>query len=312
MAAVRTNDDGEALDVSRGSRSDFGALLVGHYVGNDLAYAGKVGTGFNHQTLRQLGARLRHLEQPSSPFAPFRPVPRRTHWVSPDVVAEVAFAEWTGDGRLRHPRYRGLRMDKDPRSWSESDRQADRSGRSPHRPRSGPGDCRATCHDVPGPSRRPDRSSLPGSLPAAGCHRPLRPDHRRVREQGGHGLVETWPTPWHLAAADQDALEELVRPCGFFRTKAIRLRALSQVLVDSFAGEVPTTIEELTTLPGVGRKTANVVLSVGLGLPGLAVDTHVRRVSRRLGLTTNSDPDKIEQDLCRLLPPGSGGPSACG
>lgn len=99
----------------KGSRTDLGALLVGHHVGDDLVYAGKVGTGFDAATLRSLGARLRDLEVPTSPFAPHPMLPRRdVHWAAPQLVAQVGFAEWTGDGLLRHPRFQGLREDKDP------------------------------------------------------------------------------------------------------------------------------------------------------------------------------------------------------
>jgi bifunctional non-homologous end joining protein LigD len=96
----------------RGSRTDFGALLVGYYDSGRLEYAGKVGTGYSAATLRELGARLRELETVESPFADVRPVPRGTHWVRPELVAQVGFAEWTKDGRLRQPRYLGLRDDK--------------------------------------------------------------------------------------------------------------------------------------------------------------------------------------------------------
>jgi DNA ligase D-like protein (predicted ligase) len=96
----------------KGSRTEFGALLVGYYENGTLRYAGKVGTGFDQETLRTLGARLRELEQDESPFEPFKPIPPGTRWVRPELVAQVAFAEWTRDGRLRHPRYIGLRDDK--------------------------------------------------------------------------------------------------------------------------------------------------------------------------------------------------------
>jgi len=96
----------------RGSRTDFGALLVGYNENGALRYAGKVGTGFDHATLRELGGRLRELEEDASPFPPFKPVPPGTHWVRPELVAQVAFSEWTRDGRLRHPRFLGLRDDK--------------------------------------------------------------------------------------------------------------------------------------------------------------------------------------------------------
>ena len=96
----------------KGSRTEFGALLVGYYEDGVLRYAGKVGTGFDRPTLRELGARLRELEQDGSPFEPFKPIPPGTRWVRPELVVQVGFAEWTRDGRLRHPRYIGLREDK--------------------------------------------------------------------------------------------------------------------------------------------------------------------------------------------------------
>jgi bifunctional non-homologous end joining protein LigD len=99
----------------KGSRTDFGALLVGYNENGALRYAGKVGTGFGHETLRELGARLRELEQDSSPFPPFKPIPPGTRWVRPELVAQIGFAEWTRDGRLRHPRFLGLRDDKPAR-----------------------------------------------------------------------------------------------------------------------------------------------------------------------------------------------------
>jgi bifunctional non-homologous end joining protein LigD len=98
-----------------GSRTDFGALLVGYQERGRLLYAGKVGTGYSAATLHALGARLRTLEAPQSPFADARPVPRGTHWTRPELVAQVGFAEWTGDGRLRQARFLGLRDDKRPR-----------------------------------------------------------------------------------------------------------------------------------------------------------------------------------------------------
>jgi DNA ligase D-like protein (predicted ligase) len=96
----------------QGSRTDFGALLVGYNEDDRLRYAGKVGTGFDHDTLRTLGARMRELERDEPPFADVHPVPRGTHWIEPELVAQIAFSEWTRDGRLRHPRYLGLRDDK--------------------------------------------------------------------------------------------------------------------------------------------------------------------------------------------------------
>lgn len=98
-----------------GSRADFGAVLVGYYEDGHLQYAGKVGTGFSATVLHDLGARLRRMETSTSPFMQVRPVPRGTHWTRPELVAQVGFAEWTSDARLRQPRFRGLRDDKRPR-----------------------------------------------------------------------------------------------------------------------------------------------------------------------------------------------------
>jgi DNA ligase D-like protein (predicted ligase) len=97
-----------------GTRTDFGALLVGYYEDGRLRYAGKVGTGFTAGTLRDLGARLRELEAPESPFGDVRPIPRGTHWTRPELVAQIGFAEWTSEDRLRQPRFLGLRDDKRP------------------------------------------------------------------------------------------------------------------------------------------------------------------------------------------------------
>jgi bifunctional non-homologous end joining protein LigD len=96
----------------QGSRTDFGALLVGYFEEGRLRYAGKVGTGFDQATLRDLGARLRKLERDDSPFVEVHPIPRGTHWVEPELVGQIAFTEWTRDARLRHPRFLGLRTDK--------------------------------------------------------------------------------------------------------------------------------------------------------------------------------------------------------
>jgi endonuclease-3 len=104
------------------------------------------------------------------------------------------------------------------------------------------------------------------------------------------------------AKADQSELEALIRPTGFFKNKARHLIGCGQALVDRFNGMVPDTMEALTSLPGVGRKTANVILGSYVGEPAIVVDTHVKRVANRLGLTRNQDPTKIEEDLQRLLP----------
>jgi ATP-dependent DNA ligase len=97
-----------------GSRTDFGALLVGYHEVGQLVYAGKVGTGYSEAVLRELGARLRGLETPESPFVDVRQIPRGTHWTRPELVAQIGFAEWTREGRLRQPRFLGLRDDKRP------------------------------------------------------------------------------------------------------------------------------------------------------------------------------------------------------
>ncbi len=115
-------------------------------------------------------------------------------------------------------------------------------------------------------------------------------------------LFAAYPTPAALAAAPVGEVERIVRPTGFFRTKAANLVAMAAGVEDRFGGEVPTAMADLTSLAGVGRKTANVVRSVAFGLPGLPVDTHVGRLSRRLGLTAAEDPVKVEGDLDALVP----------
>ena len=97
-----------------GKRTDFGALLVGYNEDGELRYAGKVGTGFDQRTLSDLGERMRKLERTDPPFADVHPIPKGTHWIEPRLVGQFAFSEWTRDGRLRHPRYLGLRNDKRP------------------------------------------------------------------------------------------------------------------------------------------------------------------------------------------------------
>jgi endonuclease III len=115
-------------------------------------------------------------------------------------------------------------------------------------------------------------------------------------------LFARYPTPADLAEADADEVERLIHSTGFFRSKTKSLIGMAQALEERFDGKVPTALEDLVTLPGVGRKTGNVVRSVGFGLPGLPVDTHVGRLSRRLRLTTESDPVKAELDLNRIVP----------
>jgi endonuclease-3 len=114
-------------------------------------------------------------------------------------------------------------------------------------------------------------------------------------------LFARFPTAFDLAAAPIPELEEIIRSTGFYQTKARNLSAMASALVERFGGEVPTAMDDLVTLAGVGRKTANVVRSVAFGLPGLPVDTHVGRLSRRLGLTEHDDPVKVEHELGSVL-----------
>ncbi|MGK5639705.1 endonuclease III [Streptomyces sp. URMC 126] len=115
-------------------------------------------------------------------------------------------------------------------------------------------------------------------------------------------LFEAYPTPEDMAAADPERLEQLIRPTGFFRAKARSLLGLSAALRDRFDGEVPGRLRDLVTLPGVGRKTANVVLGNAFGVPGITVDTHFQRLVRRWRWTAETDPEKIEAEICALFP----------
>jgi endonuclease-3 len=116
-------------------------------------------------------------------------------------------------------------------------------------------------------------------------------------------LFAKYPDAAALAHANPREVEAIIKPTGFYHVKAKTIIGASAALVERFHGEVPPRIEDLVTLPGVGRKTANVVLGVAFGLPGFAVDTHVKRLTRRLGLTKSTDPVKIEADVTKLLPP---------
>jgi endonuclease-3 len=116
-------------------------------------------------------------------------------------------------------------------------------------------------------------------------------------------LFARWPTPSALAAAAQGYVEEVIRPTGFFRNKAAGLQRSAHILATEHGDTVPADVEQLVRLPGVGRKTAKVVLGEGFGIAaGVTVDTHVRRVARRLGLTRKQDPEKIAEDLERSIP----------
>jgi endonuclease-3 len=115
-------------------------------------------------------------------------------------------------------------------------------------------------------------------------------------------LFKKYRSPQDYLSVPIAELEEDIRPTGFFRNKAKSLKGCSQGLLDLYGGEVPSSMEELIRLPGVGRKTANCVLGAAFDIPGVVVDTHVKRLSLRLGLTPNQNPDKIEMDLQKLLP----------
>lgn len=114
-------------------------------------------------------------------------------------------------------------------------------------------------------------------------------------------LFERYPDATALAGADVVDVEEIIRPTGFFRAKANTITALARELCERFGAEVPGRMEDLVTLPGVGRKTANVVLGDAFAVPGITVDTHVARLARRFGWTTNTDPDRIERDIAALI-----------
>lgn len=115
-------------------------------------------------------------------------------------------------------------------------------------------------------------------------------------------LFRHYPSPEHLLQASLPAIQKLIRSLGLYRSKARSLKRCAQQLVENHACEIPGTMEELTRLAGVGRKTANVILGHAFGIPGIAVDTHCKRLSRRQGLTRQEDPNKIEKDLMGLLP----------
>jgi len=150
---------------------------------------------------------------------------------------------------------------------------------------------KAKCHlDFDGPFEL-----LIGCILSAQC------TDKRVNEVTP-GLFKKYPTPHEFAWADQVVLEQEIHSCGFYRAKTKSIINCTKALVEEYGGEVPSTMEELTQLAGVGRKTANVVLGNYFGTPGIIVDTHIKRLSTRLNLTTNSDPTKIELDLQKIIP----------
>ena len=116
-------------------------------------------------------------------------------------------------------------------------------------------------------------------------------------------LFRKYSSPSDFANIDLNVLEDLIHPCGFYRNKAKNIKACAQKIVSDFNGDVPRTAEELMSLPGVGRKTANVVLLEAFGMAqGIAVDTHAKRISNLIGFSNESDPIKIEQDLLKIIP----------
>ena len=115
-------------------------------------------------------------------------------------------------------------------------------------------------------------------------------------------LFARYPTAADYASADREELEKIIGSTGFYRAKAASLMGLGQALCERFGGEVPGTLKDLVTLPGVGRKTANVVLGNAFGVPGITVDTHFGRLARRFGWTTDTDPVKVEAQVATLIP----------
>ncbi len=149
---------------------------------------------------------------------------------------------------------------------------------------------KAKCHlDFDGPFQL-----LIGCILSAQC------TDKRVNEVTP-GLFKKYPTPHEFARADQSEVEQEIHSCGFFRAKSKSILNCSKALVEEHDGEIPRMMDELTELAGVGRKTANVVLGNYFGIPGIIVDTHIKRLSTRLGLTTNSYSTKIEYDLNELI-----------
>jgi endonuclease-3 len=115
-------------------------------------------------------------------------------------------------------------------------------------------------------------------------------------------LFDKYPSVKSLAEADLEEIKKIIRPTGFYNNKAKAIKKSMTSLLEKFDGEVPDNLEDLVKLDGVGRKTANVVLGDAFGIPGMVVDTHVKRIANRLGMTKQENPDKIEQDLMKLLP----------
>ena len=116
-------------------------------------------------------------------------------------------------------------------------------------------------------------------------------------------IFEKYNTPQDFVDIDIEKLEELIYPCGFYKNKAKNIKAYSKMIIEEFGGELPQNIDKLTLLPGIGRKSANVIMLEAFNKPvGIAIDTHAKRISNRLGLSYESDPSKIEQDLLKQIP----------
>jgi len=156
---------------------------------------------------------------------------------------------------------------------------------------------------------------LSGAYPRAGVHLDFRSPFQLLAatilsaqctdervNQVSPALFARYPDPAALARAEPAELEALIRPTGFYRNKARSLLGMARALTERFAGQVPRTMEELVGIPGVGRKTANVLLGVCFGQPAIVVDTHLKRVSARLGLAEAQDPDRVEAELRALVP----------
>ena len=121
-------------------------------------------------------------------------------------------------------------------------------------------------------------------------------------DEAARALFSRYPSPELLAWAPEEEIAKLIRPANYYKTKAVRIRAISRILVEQFGGKTPETISELTRLPGVGRKTACCVMVYGFGKPALPVDTHVHRISNRIGLIQTRTPEESERALLKLVP----------
>ena len=202
-------------------------------------------------------------------------------------------------------------------SLTKKRKTSPRAAKKPARPAFKDGRSAATKADGTNPKRvRAILQKLDEAYPAATCalvhHNPfqlliatiLSAQCTDVRvNQVTRSLFEKYRRPEDFAYANPRELEAEIRPTGFFRSKTKSIQGTSKKIVEEFSGEVPRTMEQLLTLPGVARKTANVVLGTAFGIAsGIVVDTHVQRLARRLDLTRNTDPKKIEQDLMSIIP----------